>query len=102
MLIALLALTAPAHAVLSEGEWYGPDGTRLIFDGMEFKKWTGKEPDYWVQCRIGDWPISSPTAQAACLDGKKHTLRISADAVVFDGMDLVHSVEHESDESDGH
>jgi hypothetical protein len=94
VLAALLALSTPAHTVeISKGEWYSEDGTRLIFSGYDFKKWIGRAPDYWVDCRIFEWPISSPIARAVCLDGEYHNLEISMDGVVFDGVKLTQTFE---------
>ena len=100
--LAAILIATPAAASISDGEWLGKDGTRLIFSGLNFLKWTGMAPDYWVRCRIIEWPLDTPVAKAACLDGGVHNVEIHMDSVTFDGVELGHEVEHDSQPGDGH
>jgi hypothetical protein len=93
VLIALLALTSPAHAALSDGVWFSPDmQIQVSFDGYNFTRYA-PETDTFIQCKITDWPISSPVADAACENGEAHKLDLSGDGVVFDGVRLTQTME---------
>ena len=90
---ALFALTTQAHAAVSDGMWFSPDKSiQISFDGLAF---TRMDPatGAFVQCKIVDWPISSPTAQGSCENGERHALEIGVDYVVFDGVELQQTLE---------
>lgn len=99
---ALLFTASPALASISEGEWFSENGTRVIFDGLNFQIWTGIAPEYWNKCQIIEWPIDTPVAQASCENGDTHTVEIHMDSVSLDGMELKQELEHEAMEGDGH
>lgn len=91
--IALLALTAPAHAALSDGMWYSPDKEiQVSFDGMKFTRYDA-QTDTFIQCEIGGWPISSPVADGECENGETHTLEIGDGTLVFDGVTMTQTTE---------
>ena len=93
VLLALLALTFPAHAAMSDGVWVSPDlKIQISFDGYDFTRYA-PETDTFIQCRITDWPISSPIADGECDNGEKHKLDLSGDGVVFDGVELTQTME---------
>jgi hypothetical protein len=93
MLIALMALTAQAHAAISDGVWVSPDmQIQIAFNGYDFTRYD-PETDTFIQCRITDWPISSPVAVGECDNGERHELDLSGDGIAFDGTKLTRTLE---------
>lgn len=92
-LAALLALTTQANAALSDGMWFSRDlKIQISFNGYNFTRFDPAS-DTFIQCRISDWPISSPVADGECDNGERHKLDLSGEGVVFDGVPLTQTVE---------
>lgn len=91
--LMLALMVVPAHAVVSDGMWFSPDKEiQIAFDGMGYTK-LDMASGQFIQCKIDSWPISSPVAQTSCENGEAHSVRIEADAVVFDGIELRQTLE---------
>jgi hypothetical protein len=93
VLAALLALTTPATAALSDGMWFSDDmKIQVAFDGLNFTRY---DPalDKFIQCKIVSWPISTPTADGECENGETHKLTIGMGTLVFDGVPLTQTLE---------
>lgn len=92
-LAALIAMSSPASAAISDGIWKSDDGEILIgFNGMGFTRYVA-DTDYVYDCQIVEWPVSSPVAIAECPTGDRHNVEIHMDAVIFDGVPLTQSLE---------
>jgi hypothetical protein len=92
--IALLALTAPAQAALSDGFWVSQEiGASFEFVGMDFYVHPFEHDYYNYKCTIVDWPISSPTARATCETGQEYTLEIRMDGLKVNGHEMTQTFE---------
>ena len=91
--IALLALSTSALANISIGMWHSDDMTiQVSFNGFDFTRYD-PAGDAFIQCKITNWPISSPVAESECENGESHKVEIGEGSVVFDGVILRQSVE---------
>lgn len=91
---ALLTFAIPVNADnLSEGFWRS-DKTGVVasFSYPDFLLFS-PDSDGPINCRIVDWPISSPIAEGRCEDGSVHAIEIREGSVLLDGWPLVQSFE---------
>lgn len=91
--LMLILMASPAHAVVSDGMWFSPDKQiQIAFDGMAYTRFD-PATGLFIRCTIDSWPISTPVAETSCENGETHSVRIEADAVVFDGIELRQTLE---------